>query len=231
MKKKFSAAFGMFSTAVVLLISIFAMILQGGSLAWFASSETVTANGITLAVETPGVSAVLHSYPITKIDYENNVYHIDISKEMYELPMEDKNGISYSEYKKALAIIIDITANEPKNINVSLYADTTGVVYTADNFISNCLSVTTSTLDTAAKTAVYHGTTQSFVTVSGSTCSKVNSLSLETISVDSTATVCYIIEYNNAFLNHISEYSLNNHLNLFRIYYSNDIRFVVAPQE
>ena len=106
-------------------MSIFALLLLNGSTAWFASNSGVSADGFGVKVKNEAsASAFLKSYAVTEINYETGAYTtaFEESMESHILPTEDPNGISYSEYKKALAVVLSVTASEAQTVTVKLTA-------------------------------------------------------------------------------------------------------------
>ena len=101
MKKYIDERIGIVFISLVLILSLFALMLLNGSVAWFAENMDVDTGGMRVAVKSDiGVTATLKSYPVTEIN--GSSYTIPSREiESYEIPVHDPSSISYSEYKKA----------------------------------------------------------------------------------------------------------------------------------
>ena len=236
MKKQVNAQIGIVFASLTLILGIFALFLLNGSAAWFASSNTVDANGFTVKVDTDNlVTATLKSYPITDINEETRAYTVSRSKERYELPTDDPNSIGYSEYKKALAIIITVESHANTTIDIFLKADSTVstvITPTLSNYISNCISITPADLSDDGLTATRKedSFSQVFVDLSKNPIEKSMALTLsENINVTegSTQNICFIIEYDDALLQYIGDKILEQHLSDNKINYYDDLEFQI----
>ena len=89
------------------------------------------------------------------------------------------------------------------------------------------MKITQATYDATNRTASPSaGTTQSFVTVSGTSVSKTSSLTLSSLSLDAggKTTLCYIIEYYQEFFNHVRN---DTNVSVDEMNFINDIEFVI----
>ena len=171
--------------------------------------------------------ATLRSYPILKI--EGNAYTISYENESYTLPTNDPNEISYSAFKKALAIIIDITAEHEQDIHVAISAST-GLesLPLESNFLSNCISVKRATLSGAGNDiATTTGDAETFISLDGAEAIKADEIILETMQAVQNTTVCYIIEYDRSLLEYIHHAIQAAHPNVDFVTYANDLDFII----
>lgn len=191
-------------------MSILALLLLNGSTAWFASNSGVSADGFGVKVKNEAsTSAFLKSYAVTEINYETGAYTtaFEESMESHILPTEDPNGISYSEYKKALAVVLSVTALEEQTVTVKLTASSgADTIDDIDNYISNCISVTTAEMSVVDEKTVLTKipeTERSFVTLvtadEQTQAQKVTSLDLvienPEVAANETKLFYFIIEY------------------------------------
>ena len=233
---------------LTLVLSIFALLLLNGSTAWFAENDRVSAGGFGVKVNSSiAINASLKSYPITDIDYESGIYTSSFDAESYTLPTEDPNGISYSQYKKALAIVITLTAAQESTVKIRFVCssgiETLGNV---ENNLSNCISISTARLSevdgkpTLTKIA---DTEASFVTINDGEASKVNEieLTLDNSNVSAEKSEFYfILEYKYSeenkyeLISYISELVMSNQANIplleaneNQIHYHHDVEFQI----
>ena len=241
MEKRPDARIGVVFISLVLILSIFAFMLLNDSTAWFADNKTVQGYGFDLSVNNAvGVEAGIKSYPITEINEQTGEYTIDRNAESYVLPTDDPNGISYSKYKKALAVIITIEANSDSGAVVGIFLNAASPVETIinpglSNYISNCISITPATLSADGKIATKKEATeedevvsQTFVDLSKTPVAKSSVLNIgKNISVEKGKPVdlCFIIEYDSGLLFYIAERILSQNLAENKITYYDDLRF------
>ena len=189
MSKQLSAKIGIFMASLTLILSIFALLLLNGSTAWFARNDSVSAGGFGVKAD-DGVSykATLESFPVTDVDYSTGEYTVTFADgQSYVLPTEDPNGISYSEYKKALGIIINVTSEEVQQISIKLAA--TASIDTIDdieNWISNCIAISTAEMSEEDGKTVFTkvaDTEFSFVTLSKDSEGKTTASKQQTINL------------------------------------------------
>lgn len=231
MNKLFNAKLGIFLATATLLFAILAFMLMNVGVAWFASSLNVNANSFSVTVQKGhSMEAFLSSYPISEINYDTNVYTVERveGKESYTLPIDDEHSISYSEYKKALAVIVSVVSDEAQTIRIELDASSNfETIGGNSNFISNCMQISSATLNGAV---AEKGTfTDRFITL-GDTPSKKGVIDLgEYEIVQGTTEICFLIEYDPNLLKYISGQVLNSGSGNAIINYSNDIKFYIHP--
>lgn len=219
------------SLAVTMILSVFALMMLNGSTAWFTSSDEVEATGFTVMTDADfGVTATLKSYPVIGTDFETGAYPIYYETESYTLPTHDPNGISYSKFGKALAIIIQIEAESQYDLDFDITAST-GLDHISEvnNMISNCISVSAAELSEDGSVAIKGDVAQSFVTVSEDGVEKKTTLALHDVIVPAgSSNVCFLIEYDMSLLGYISNEIYTKHPDEFYVNYSNDIVFTVS---
>ena len=214
--------------ALFLCISLVAFSGMNRSTAWFSLNTNVSANGMSVSVDDPlTIDATLTSYAISEIS--DNKYTLS-DEGIYTLPTNDPNSISYSEYEKALAVVIEAEAAYDTSINIILSTPHTDLSFDDQNFISNCIKISTASLDTQSNVATINGSAQSFVTIENSTYTKDSSLTLCSVSLsEATPTkICFIIEYNQTFLEFFSNYILEQGLTISTVDFANDIEFQIS---
>ena len=144
------------------------------------------------------------------------------------MPPLDPNEIFYSPYQKALVVTIDILYQEDATIDVSLVTPNDSIIYDYENFISNCMQITQADLDSDALTATLSSEEHNdFVKVSeDGSASKSTSIHLNTISLVANVpvTLCYVIEYDQEFFDHVSNQMLSN----LEMKFNNDIHFEIT---
>ena len=232
MKKIFDARLGIIFISLVLILSIFALMILNGSTAWFAENKDVGAQGFTVTVDSDiQVSATLQSFPITAIN--GDIYTISRETESYMLPEHDPNSISYSEYKKALAVIITVDAHSDSVISMDLISGAlsdTVITPALSNYISNCMKITPASLNADGTVATKGAplATPTFVDLSTNPVSKDDSIELmQGVSVHEGEVneFCFIIEYDETLLDYIGQKILEQHLNDNKVSYADDIEF------
>ena len=216
---------------LVLAVSIFALGMLGNKgLGWFADNDEVDAAGMSVSVNADTlITGGLESYPVTVI--EGNAYTVSYDRQMYSLPTDDPNGISYSEYKKALVVIITLDAHAAGTVHVLLSAsggaDTIDNV--ADNKISNCIQISAATLSADGSVATKGGTSYSFVTISDGAATKTEEINFGYFDVvEGENKLCFLIEYSDALLRYISEKILSLNTGDLLVNYENDLTFMVV---
>ena len=241
MVKKKLLGFNMIFVAFALAISLVAFASITNSRAWFASNQEVDAFGMSVSSYSPAkITASVKSYGVIDISQEDTVFHLEAKDgegnrpESYSLPLIDPNNISYSQYKKALVLVLEVVATDNISVDITLNTpnDTT-ILNSADNHFSNCMKISDATFDDAKGQAQkLSNTSKAFVSVSNDTCSKVTSITLANevaLQKDVPTYLYYVIEYNNDFIDHVNNYILKNHLfDILEISYQNDITFFVA---
>ena len=117
--------------------------------------------------------------------------------ESYALPTLDPSGIVYSQYERALVVMITITALSDANASLSLKTIHNDLSYEQENFISNCIKVSSATIN--GNLATRSADTQSFVSITNGVASKDSSLPLLDelqMNKGDEVTLCFILEYN-----------------------------------
>ena len=212
MVKNVSAKLGFALTALVLIISIIALLSLNGSLAWFANNKSATAKGFSVEIETFSIKGTIACYGVLDINSDNLKYTVENVRDengervqMYELPLNDPNGITYSQYRKALLVCITVLPEETSDVVLTLETPNGGV---------------TTEIETPS----------SFVTVANNTCQKTTSITLFSDSVtEAGKTLYYIIEYNEAFIDYINMAILESgQLASEETKYRNDVTFVIS---
>ena len=240
MSKKLGARLGFAVTAFALAVSIVAFLTLDKSLAWFSRNDSVTARGISLSVNAPGVTSSLYSLGVLNI--ENGVYTFDTATDIETgariqsstLPEDDPNGISYSEYRKALVLELTLTVVSDRPTKVHLMTKNTATDQATnvaqENLFSNCIAVS-NVASFTANTVTKGGTTQSFVSVQDDTLSKTGSLLLYdgTLTATQPNKLYFIIEYNDAFLDYINYYILNTAgVKYQQVFYYHDVTLEIS---
>ncbi len=199
-----SSGFSLLLVLVFLCVSLVAFSGMNNSSAWFVRNEEVSAEDLSVILLDDQVHATLSSYAVS--DISENLYSL-AEATSYRLPTHDEEGISYSEYKKALAVVIEIYAHKDMTVTISLDTLNEEIICEEDNFISNAVRVTKTTYDPSARTATLLAGAEnekSFITMDGNTATKDTSLDLDSIDLvrDEVVAVCYILEYNEAFFDY-----------------------------
>ena len=217
--------------SLLLILSIVAFGSMNKSVAWFSQNESVSGKGMSVSVEKPlEVTASLVSYAVADIP-SDGVYTIS-STESYELPLRDPNHISFSEFEKALVVIIQLSCDENISVDVSAETIHKDISHAAENYVSNCIKITPALLNNAQTTATLNGSPASFVTKNGDAWEKIDSLvfcSLDLVAGES-QTICLVMEYNEEYLNAFGENLLLQGSTITQIDYSNDIEFHITPK-
>ena len=73
LSKQLSAKLGIMFASLALILSIFAMLMQGGSVAWFAENDKATANGMAIEIDgPPDIIGDIEIFPIYSIALSGN---------------------------------------------------------------------------------------------------------------------------------------------------------------
>ena len=236
---------------LTLVLSMFALLLLNGSAAWFVENDSVSAGGFNVKVNSGmSITASLKSYPVTEINYTDGIYTASFDSESYTLPTEDPNGISYSEYKKALAIVITLTAADERTVRIK-FVSSSGIetIGNVENNLSNCISISTariSEVDGKPTFTKIADTEASFVTINNGEASKVNEIELKLDNSNVSAgenDFYFILEYKYSeenkyeLISYIGELVMSNQANIplleaneNQIHYHHDVEFEVHEQ-
>lgn len=237
MKKHIDARLGIIFISLTLILSIFALLLLNGSVAWFAENKDIDAGAMMVTVKSDiEVSATLESHPVTEIN--GSAYTIPSREiESYEIPTHDPSSISYSEYKKALVVIISVDAHVDSTISIILHrAETSGVETITSpglsNYISNCIRITPATIAEGGLVATKGDAllTPTFVDLSSNPVTKREDIVLvehAPVYTDSVNEFCFIIEYDLDLLAYIEQKIIDQRLSDNEISYFHDIEFQV----
>ena len=237
MAKKISAKLGLVLTALMLIISILAFLSLNGSFAWFANNKSATAKGFSVEIQTFSTKGTIACYGVLDINEDCLEYTVENTLDengervqMYELPLNDPNGITYSQYRKALLVCITVLPKETSDVVLTLETTNSGVTTEIENHLSNCIQITPADYDEASGIATRAETPSSFVTVSNNTCSKTTKLTLFSGSVtEAGQTLYYIMEYNEAFIDYINMAILESgQLASEETKYRNDVTFIIS---
>ena len=203
--------------------------LLNGSFAWFAENRDVGANGFSVTVQNNHyVTAEVISRPVLSIDAETGEYTVDNAAISYELPIDDEYNITYSKYMKALAVIVTLNSGEAVTARVEVSASSVfGTLIGNDNYISNCIQISTTDGYTSGAETVRRGDlTQTFVVLDSD--EKRDSLDLGVFSLpEGQSEICFIIEYNDELLKYIGEGIMMGDFDDPLVTYSNDIKFKI----
>ena len=231
LKVLWPSGLSMLLVAVFLCVSIVAFSGMNRSVAWLSNNQNVSANGISVSANPPTDTEVnLTSYAVSEISGTPKQYTL-ANEESYTLPTYDPNQISYSAYQEALVVVIEINPHKDAKISVALNTPNGNIIDdVAQSYISNCMQITPATLSSGV--ASISGDPlpqpQTFVTIGTGTAPNQKRTSIPLVSsmdvkAGTTYTLCYVIEYNQAFLN----YLYSKVLDLTEMHFSNDISFVV----
>jgi hypothetical protein len=149
---------------------------------------------------------------------------------MYELPLNDPNGITYSRYRKALLVCITVLPEETSDVVLTLETPNGNVTTEIENHLSNCIQITPADYNETSGIATPEATPSSFVTVANNTCQKTTSLTLFSGSAtEAGKKLYYIIEYNEEFIDYINMTILESgQLASEETKYRNDVTFVIS---
>lgn len=235
----FHSAFSLLISAA-LIFSVVTLFKMNRSVAWFAQNDEVSASGISVTAKDLRDARVnLAAYAVTEIDIVNNVYTL-ADEQSYTLPPHDPNNISYDAHKKALVVLIEIHSTKDTTASVALRTDNATVEYTLQNVISNCMKITPATFASGStRTATLNGASQSFISKEDNALTKTTSLILSeriTLKANESQTLCYVIEYNQDFFDHVFKMSFDDNNtsesgttnNTKEMIFKNDIDFVIT---
>ena len=237
MVKNVSAKLGFVLTALVLIISVIALLSLSVSLAWFANNKNATAKGFAVEIQTFSTKGTIACYGVLDINEDRLEYTVENVRDangervqMYELPLNDPNGITYSQYRKALLVCITVLPKETTDVVLTLETPNSSVTTAVEYHLSNCIQITPANYNEASGIATRAATPLSFVTVAGNTCQKTTSLTLFSDSVtEAGENLYYIIEYNEAFIEYINMTILESgQLASEETKYRNDVTFIIS---
>ena len=221
-------------TASMLVLSLVALSLMGNSKAWFSKNEKVEGFGISVSSDLPTqLDVTVKSYGVIEINDSGTVFTLEkkdgsgTRPEVYALPLEDPNNISYSQYKKALVVLVEVTAAEQVTVDMLLRTEQDSVSIAPENYFSNCMQISDATLNDTAGTATrVADSTRAFVSVENGICSKETRLMLAenlALSKNTPTTLCFVMEYNAEFIEYANHTILTNALDYFELNYQNDL--------
>ncbi len=241
MSKELQAKLGVIASAFVLMLSLAAFFIGNASTAWLAQNDSASGNLMSVNIsEELTVSASLKCYGVTEISSDGNVYTVPAADssgsrvESYELPVIDPNGITYSEYEKALLVIIDVQTDEDTEISVSACADNASGaladIVAEQNYFSNSVIITPALFDDETSSATKNGAAQQFTTHMGEeSFAKSGELVFPDVTVQAGGgQAAFIIEYNEPVISFATEYILYHNYDYFEIFYNNDVHFLIA---
>ncbi len=236
MNSRFKKITALISAAVALAVSLAGLFLLHQSVAWFSANDTVTAAGMTVQVDGGAtVQATLRSYGIVEIAKDAPHYTAQMSAEKYDLPQHDPNGISYSQYKLALLVEIEITATEEVAYDLTVSTEHGNYTLAKENVLSNCAALSHATFNATDTVAIKEDPTHVFTTpfVDGQgqqNFRKEPQLTLYSGTLKAgTQKEYFLLEYNEAFLAFINEAILFDPERLSDpvVNYQNDLLFTI----
>ena len=233
--KHIGAKISLAVTAFTLVICVAALLVLDKSFAWFAKNDVVSGRGISISVKDKALKAQLLVLGVLAI--ENDVYTFDTAVDastgeriqQTTLPVDDPNGISYSEYNKALVLELTLTVDAPRPTEIRLVANSAEYDLAATNDFSTCIQVSNATLTGTATLKKTAGSTQPFVNMQ--TMAKSESLLLYNGTLPATAggeKLYFVIEYNDAFLDYINHHILETSPGFFQVNYYHDVTLVIS---
>lgn len=158
-------------SSVVTVILIAALLIASvTSFAWFARSERVAANGLSVSLDAAFSDSQVRMCPVTQINGDEYEFLSDESVD--SLPKYDKYNIDVSEYKRAVVLIVTFTAavtNVDLSLSTSSLFDESAITGGTSDYLSNVVSFTNvgevrpSDGSDTVKTAVSDGAAASFV--------------------------------------------------------------------
>lgn len=186
----------------------------------------MSASGLNVSVrDIKDFTVELKSYAVDSISGAD--YTVS-DKESYLLPTLDPSGIVYSQYERALLVMITVTALNDANASISLKTIHEELSYYQENFISNCIKVSSATIN--GNLATRSADTQSFVSVTNGVASKDSSLTLLDelqMNKGDEVTLCFILEYNESAIAALFEGARGEGKNFDQMSFTNDVAFVV----
>ena len=219
-----------------LFVSLVAFSGINKSAAWFANVKDVSAEGMSVVVDSPyDVYADVTSYAVSEISEVTGTpsytTYTATSKEAYTLPTVDPGGIIYNEYENALVVVLEITSTKAQRLNISLVTPNSTVSYASDNYISNCMQISEASFDASSRVATVTKASQHFVDISNENSSKVASINLTpngaasiTVQANVKTTLCFVIEYHDNLMTYLD----NPREVVTELFFNNDITFVVT---
>ena len=133
MSEKFSAELKLIGTGVMLVIALLAFLNINGTLGWFASSDEVSANDMSVKISSsPGVVKSVDYFEIADVSFVNghNVYSFSADPAEGELTLP-----TYSVLNAKRQVLVKITLNEGVD-SVSLEAITDATEFINDENVS-----------------------------------------------------------------------------------------------
>ena len=176
----------MILVAFALAISLVAFSFINNSRAWFVSDNNVNGFGLNVSPSIgANITASVRSYGVVDIREKDTVFVL-VNKdsqgnrpEIYDLPVVDPNNISYSQYEKALVVILELVSTNDINIDIMLNTPNDTPIFTEENHFSNCIKVANVEYNDAQGTAVKDPLdSKSFISISNGVCSKITSITL-----------------------------------------------------
>ena len=238
MANKKILGFNMILVAVTLVISLVAFSFINNSRAWFVSDNTVNGFGLNVSPSIgANITASVRSYGVVDVREKDTVFVLGNKDsqgnrpEIYDLPVVDPNNISYSQYEKALVVMLELVSTNDVNIDIMLNTPNDTPIFTEENHFSNCIKVANVEYNDAQGTAVKDPLdSKSFISISNGVCSKITSITLSqsvSLKKDVPTSLCYVIEYNSEYIDYINQYILEKGLLINEIDYTNDIVFSI----
>ena len=239
MVKKKLIGLNMILVALALAISIVAFASIDSSRAWFALNDDVEGFGMSVSAELRAqITASIKSYGVVDILEKETVFVLGAKDsqgnhpELYNLPVVDPNNISYSQYEKALVVIVELLSTKDINVDISINTPNATPIFTDTNHFSNCIQVTGAAYNAEQGRAIKDSLgTKSFVSIVNGNCSKSESIVLSrgvSLEKDVPTSLCYVIEYNSDFIDYINSYILENGFTIVEVAYNNDITFNIT---
>ena len=225
-KERFSAEIRLISTALILIFAFLAFFNINGTLGWFSSNDEVSASGMNVSIrDIKDFTVELKSYSVDSVSGAD--YSVS-DNESYVLPTLDPSGIVYNQYERALVVMITITALNDANASLSLKTIHNELSYEQENFISNCIKVSSATIN--GNLATRSSDTQSFVSITNGVASKDSSLTILDefqMNKGDELTLCFILEYNESAIAALFEGARGEGNNFDQMSFTNDLAFVV----
>ena len=235
-KRLLSSALSFLLISTFLFISLVAFSGINKSAAWFANVKEVSANGMSVVVDSPYDTYVdVTSYAVSEISEVTGTpsytTYTAAEEEAYTLPTVDPSGIIYNEYKNALVVVLEITSSQSQRLNISLTTPNSTVSYASDNYISNCMQISEASFDTSSRVATVTKAPRHFVDLSDANTAKVASINLTPggaafvdVQANVKTTLYFVIEYHDNLMTYIE----NPREVVTELFFKNDITFVVT---
>lgn len=235
-KRLLTSAVSFLLISTFLFISLVAFSGMNKSAAWFANVKEVSANGMSVVVDSPyDTYADVTSYAVSRISEVAGppayTTYTATEEEAYTLPTLDPNGISFSEYQNALVVTLEINSTQAQRLNISLITPNSTVSYASDNYISNCMQISEASFDTSSRVATVTKAPRHFVDLTDADTAKVASINLTPggaafvdVQANVKTTLYFVIEYHDNLMTYIEKpKEVVNEL-----FFNNDITFVVT---